>query len=192
VFVLNRIIEDYESFYYDIGRLVDYIPSVQYLTVHIYTDLQNISKYSSIKSSYSINSNIRSLQISTTNNIPFNQIENFFRNSFHRLEILKFFFKTDASSQSCLDYINDKRWEFLLQSFLSLQNFSCCIELPIHSEIISNSFEQNQFFLKRNWRFYTQIYTYSFNTILRIHTIPYPKRRLDIMYVISFFLSSLH
>jgi hypothetical protein len=176
-------------FYYYIGRLLDYIPSVQCLTVRVYTDLQNFSKYSSIKYSPLINSNLRSLQISTINNIPFNQIENFFKNLFNRLETLKFFFKTDASSQSCLDYINDKRWEYLLQSFLSLHHFSCCIELPIQSQIITNSFEKNQFFLKRNWRFSVQIYTYSFNTILCLHTKPYPKKRLDIMYVIISFCS---
>jgi len=167
---------------------LNYIPNVQSLIVNIYTDLQNISKYSSIRSFHSINSNIRLLQISTINNISFNQIENFFRNSFNRLETLKFFFKTNALNQSCLDYINDKRWEFLLQSFLSLEHFFCCIELPIQSQFINNSFEQNQFFLKRNWIFSIEIYTYSFNTILRVHTKPYPKRRLDIMYVILFFL----
>jgi hypothetical protein len=187
-FVMNRIM-DYELFFYCyIGRLLNYIPNVQCLSVNIYTDLQNISKYSSIRCFHSINSNIRSLQISTINNISFNQIENFFRNSFNRLETLKFFFKTDALSQSCLDYINDQRWEFLLQSFLSLEHFSCCIELPIQSQFITNSFKQNQFFLRRNWIFSIQIYTYSFNTILRIHTKPYPKRRLDIVYVISFFI----
>jgi hypothetical protein len=160
---------------------LNYVPSVKSLTVRIYTDLQNISTYSSIKTSPAINSSIRSLQISTINNIPFNQIENLFKNSFKCLETLIFFFKTDASSQSCLDYIDDKRWEFLLQGFLLLENFHCCIELPIQSEIISNSFEQNEFFLKRHWLFSVQIYTYSFNTILRIHTKPYLKLRLDIM-----------
>ncbi len=162
---------------------MDYIPSVQYLTVRIYTDLQNCSKYSLIQSSHSRNSNIRSLEISTINNIPFHQIENFFQNSFNRLEILKFFFKTDAPSQSCLDYLDDQRWEYILQSFLSLEEFHYCIELPIQSEIRSNSFEDNQFFRKRNWKFSMQIYTYSFNTILRLHSQPYPKRCLDIMYV---------
>lgn len=162
---------------------MNYIPNVQSLTVSVYTDLQNLSKDLLIKSSRPINSNLRSLKISTINNISFNQIENFFQNSFNRLEKLKFVFKTDASSQSCLDYTNDKRWEFLLQSFLSLEHFSCCIELPIQSQRVINTFEQNQYFLKRNWLFSVQVYTYSFNTILRIHTKPYPKRRLDIMYI---------
>jgi len=188
-FVKNRTIKELAQirrlitsfFPHFIDRLLNYVPSVHSLTVRIYTDLQNISKYSSIRSSTAINSSIRSLQISTINNIPFNQIENLFKNSFKYLETLKFFFKTDASSQSCLDYIDDKRWEVLLQGFTLLKNFHCCIELPIQSEIISNSFEQNQFFLKRNWLFSVQVYTYSFNTILRIHTQPYPKRHIDIM-----------
>ncbi|CAF5026930.1 unnamed protein product [Rotaria sp. Silwood1] len=162
-------------------RLLNYIPNVQYLSVRLHTDLQNFSKDSSIISSHSINSNIRSLEISTINNIPFNQIEDLFKKTFKHLEILKFFFKTDALSQSCLDYIDDKRWEHLLQRFLSLKDFHCCIEIPIQSQIISNSFEQNQFFRKHHWKFSFQAYSYSFNTMLRIHTDPYPKRRLDIM-----------
>jgi len=159
---------------------LDYIPNVQGLTVRIYTDLQNFSKYSLIKNSHFQQSKIRSLQISTINNIPFNQIEIFFQNSFKNLEKFKFFFKTDASSQSSLGYIDDKRWELLLQSFPLLQHFHCCIQLPIQSGIITNSFEKNQYFIRRNWKFSFQIYTYSFNRILCIHTKPYPKRRLDI------------
>ncbi|CAF0896468.1 unnamed protein product [Rotaria sp. Silwood1] len=162
-------------------RLLNYIPNVQYLSVRLHTDLQNFSKDSSIISSHSINSNIRSLEISTINNIPFNQIEDLFKKTFKHLEILKFFFKTDALSQSCLDYIDDKRWEHLLQRFLSLKDFHCCIEIPIQSQIISNSFEQNQFFRNHHWKFSFQAYSYSFNTMLRIHTDPYPKRRLDII-----------
>ncbi|CAF0749972.1 unnamed protein product [Adineta steineri] len=167
------------SYYKD--RLLNYIPNVQSLCVHIYTDLQNVSNYSSINNSSIINSSIRSLQISTINNIPFNHIENLFKNSFKSLQTLKFFFKTDASSQSCLDYIDDKRWEFLLQSLESLENFHCCIELPIQSKLVENLFEQNQFFLKRNWVFFIETYTYSFNTICRLYTKPYLKRRIDII-----------
>ncbi|CAF0853517.1 unnamed protein product [Rotaria sordida] len=163
------------------NRLLNYIPNVRHLIVRLYTDLQNFFKYSSIINSDTINSNIRSLEISTINNIPFNQIEDLFKKTFKHLEILKFFFKTDALSQSCYDYIDHKRWEDLLQRFLSLKDFHCCFEIPIQSELISNSFEQNQFFRKHNWKFSFQIYTYSFNTMLRIHTEPYPKRRLDII-----------
>lgn len=101
---------------------------------------------------------------------------------------MKFIFKTDASSQSSLEYINEKRWEDLLRSFISLKNFSCCIELPIQTDNLINTFEQNQYFLERNWQFSFQVYTYSFNTILRIHTKPYPKRRLDIMYMIIYLI----
>ncbi|CAF4589569.1 unnamed protein product, partial [Rotaria sp. Silwood2] len=171
------------SYFFDnrLNRLLNYIPNVQFLSIRLYTDLQNFSKYSSIISSHSINSNVRSLEISTINNIPFNQVEDLFKKTFKRLEILKFFFKTDALSQSCLDYIDDKRWEYLLQGFLSLKDFHCCIEIPIQSEIVSNSFEQNQFFRKHNWKFSFQTYTYSFNTMLRMHTELYPKRRLDII-----------
>lgn len=160
-----------------IGRLLDYIPNVQSLIIRIYTDLQNFS----LKNSHIKNSSIRSLEISILNNIPFNQIEDLFKNSFNHLEKLKFFFKTDVSSQACLDYINDKRWQILLQSFLSLEHFYCCIEFPIQSETITNSFRENGFFIKKNWKFSFHVYTYSFNTILCIHTKPYPKRRLDIM-----------
>lgn len=160
---------------------MNYIPNVQYLTVRLYIDLQNFSKELPIIKANSIQSNVRSLEISTTNNIPFNQIGSLFKKSFPHLETLKFFFKIDAITQSSLDYIDSKRWEFLLQSFSSLQNFHYCVEIPIQSNILSNSFERNEFFLKRNWKFSFQIYTYSFNTLLRIHTIPYPKRSLDIL-----------
>jgi hypothetical protein len=170
----------FNLFIIKIGRLLDYIPSVQSLIVRIYTDLSN---YPSRKSFHSTFSNLHLLEISTINNISFHQIEILFQNSFPRLEILKFFFKTDASSQSCLDYLDDKRWEFLLRSLISLEHFSCCLELPIQSKSINNSFEQNQYFLQRNWLFDFHISTYSFNTILRANTKPYPKRRLDIMYV---------
>jgi hypothetical protein len=164
---------------------LDYIPSVQSLIVRIYTDLSN---YPSIKSSHSNLINLHSLEISTINNIPFNQIERLFQRSFHRLQTLKFFFKTDASSQSCFDYIDDKRWELLLRSLISLEHFSCCLELPIQSKSINNPFKQNEFFLQRNWLFDIHIYTYSFNTILCLHTKPYPKRRLDIMYACYLYL----
>jgi hypothetical protein len=113
---------------------LDYIPTVQSLTVRIYTDLQNCP----IKNSHTRNSYIRSLEISISHNISFNQIEEFFKNSFKRLENVKFFFKTDVSSQSCLDYINDKRWESVLQSLLALEHFYCCIEFPVQSECITN------------------------------------------------------
>ena len=159
---------------------MDYIPSVQSLIVRIYTDL---SKYPLKKSSHSIVSNLRLLEISTINNIPFHQVETLFQNTFSRLETLKFFFKTDASSQSCLDYLDDKRWEVFLQTLLSLKHFSCCLELPIQSKSINNSFQQNEYFLQHNWLFDFHISTYSFNNILYAHTKPYPKRRLDIVYV---------
>lgn len=173
---------------FTIGRLLDYIPRVQLLVVRIYTDLQNICKDLRIKTSPEKTYPIRSLEISTVNNIPFDHVENLLINSFPQLEILKFFFKTDASSQSSLDYLDDKRWETLLQSLISLKQFSCSLELPLQSIIPINTFEQNVFFQKQHWRFVWQMYTYSFNTILRLHTKPYPKKRLDIMYVIfSFF-----
>ncbi|CAF3844531.1 unnamed protein product, partial [Rotaria magnacalcarata] len=162
-------------------RLLNYVPNAQSLSIRLYIDLQNFSKDLSITKVHSIKSNIRSLEISTINNIPFNHIEDLFKKSFNHLETLKFFFKTDALSQSSLDYIDSKRWECLLRSILSLQYFYFCIEMPVESEIISNSFEKNQFFSKRNWKFSSQVYTYSFNTILRIHTDPYPKRSLDII-----------
>ncbi|UJR28861.1 hypothetical protein I4U23_010084 [Adineta vaga] len=162
-------------------RLLNYIPNVQSLTVRIYTDFQNFSKQISIKQFPTIHSSIRHLKISTINNIPFHQIEEFFTNQFIHLDTLKFFFKTDAQSQSSLDYIDDQRWQSLLQSFVSLEHFHCSIELPIQSQIYTNTFITNEFFLKRNWLFTSQIYTYSFNTILRLHTKPYLKQRLDIV-----------
>ena len=161
---------------------MDYVPRVQVLVLRIYTDLQNSSKDLRIKTSPEKKYSLRSLEISTVNNIPFDHIENLLKNSFPQLKILKFLFKTDASSQSSLDYIDDKRWEDLLQSLISLEQFSCSLELPIQSIIPFNSFERNQFFQNQ---FFYQIYTYAFNTILRLHTKPYPKRRLDIMYVLS-------
>lgn len=166
-----------KAFFDHLGRLLDYIPRVQILILRIYTDLQNLSKDLRIKISPEKKYFLRSLEISTVNNIPFDHLENLLVNSFPHLKIFKFFFKIDASSQSALDYINDKRWEDLLQSLISLEEFSCSLELPIQSIIpLNNQFFQNQFFC--------QIYTYAFNTILRLHTKPYPKRRLDIMYVL--------
>ncbi|CAF3151535.1 unnamed protein product [Rotaria socialis] len=177
---LQQLILDYCTMIC-LDRLLNYIPNVQSLSIRLYIDLQNFSKDLSITKVHSVKSNIRSLEISTINNIPFNHIEDLFKKSFSHLETLKFFFKTDALSQSSLDYIDSKRWECLLRSILSLQHFHFCIEIPVESEIISNSFQKNQFFSKRNWKFSSQVYTYSFNTILRIHTDPYPKRSLDII-----------
>ena len=161
--------------------MLDYIPCVQVLVVRIHTDLQNLSKDLRIKSSPERTYPIRSLEISTVNNIPFDHIENLLSNSFPRLEIFKYFFKFDAASQSSLDYLDDKRWEYLLQTLISLEDFSCSLELPVQSIIPINTFERNTFFQKHHWHFLCQLYTYSFNTILRLHTKPYPKRRLDIM-----------
>ena len=120
--------------------------------------------------------------MSIINNIAFEQIENFLtKYTFHCLKSFKFFLKIDALNQSCLNYIDANRWENLLQLLSSLEYFNYYIDIPIESKQIRNTFEQNQYFLQRNWQFSFQIYTYSFNTILRIHTIPYPQRHLVMM-----------
>lgn len=167
--------------FYCLDRLLSYIPNVIKLNVRVYTDLQQISKYLSIKSFNPKQSNIRSLELSTINNIAFNLLESFFQNNFSRLEILKFTFKSDALTQSCLDYTNDKRWQVLLESLPLLKKFNISIKFPIESPFIANTFDCNRFFHEKNWRICCQIYTYSYNTILHMHTQPYPLKHLDIM-----------
>lgn len=146
----------------------------------IFTDLQNVF----IEKRSTIELNLRSFSISTTNNIPFSHIEELCRHSLKFLENFTFFFKTDASSQSCLDYLDDQRWQNLLCSFVSLRRFSCAIELPIQSEsfveLKSKQFVDNEFFSRRNWKFSLQTYTYDFNTVACLHTDPYPRRRFDL------------
>lgn len=168
-----------------LDRLIRYLPAVQKLTVRVFTDLQHLSKVGSLLDVSTICSNLRSLTISTISNIPFHHLEALFRHAFHRLEKFTFVFKTDAASQSCLDYVDAKRWEVLLRSLVSLIEFHCCLELPVLSEKLvdhcENTLESNDFFRQHRWSFDVQTYTYSHNSILRLHTRPYPKRRLDIM-----------
>ena len=157
-----------------------FIPSVEHLTVTIFTDLQHLS----IEKRSPIALNLRSFSISTTNNIPFGQIEDLCRHDLPALDKFTFLFKTDAASQSCLDYLDDKRWETLLRSFVSLRQFHCAIELPIPSEPIvdvwAKQFQDNLFFAERNWSFSLHTYTYAFNTVACLHTQPYPRRRFDL------------
>ena len=166
----------------DLDRLLDYIPSVHHLTVRLFTDLQNCSKDAHTEKTRSISSNVRLLKISIINNLPFNQIDALFRHRFTRLERLTFEFRTDASSQSCLDYVDEQRWQCLLDTLLSLEQFHCCLQVPVDCEStarsISRSAEANDGFLQRRWKCAIETYTYSYSTNVRIHTRPYPKRRL--------------
>ena len=170
-------------FYLD--RLLQYVPGVRTLSVKLFTDLQNFSRSPSIENSSRKSFQVRSLKISTTNNISINSIEDLLRHSCPNLEKLIFLFKIDAINHSCRDFIDDKRWENFLRSFVSLRDFRCAIEFPIDGENLRNqyatSFNANDFFCRQHWNLSNYIYTYSFNSILRLHTQPYPNRRLDIM-----------
>jgi hypothetical protein len=169
------------EFFLHLDRLLHYIPCVQRLIVRLFTDLQHSSKFSLIERETATRSSLRALTIITVNNIPFHHIENLSRHRFDRLETLTFLFKTDAASQSCLDYIDDQRWTNLLRTFVSLLEFRCSIELPVLVHVDANTFAENRFFRERNWKISVRTLTYSFNTMLHVHSEPYPKRRLDTM-----------
>jgi hypothetical protein len=171
-------------FYLD--RLLAHLPSLQHLTVRLFTDLQNSTRLLLHSRQDSLRHlNLTSLAINTINNIAFDHVIDLFRHSFHHLKKFTFFFKTDAASHACLDYLDENRWQTLLQGFISLIEFRCCIELPIEPSTIVDhyvrQFNENVFFRLRPWKFVVDTYTYSYNRVLRLHTQPYPKRRLDIV-----------
>lgn len=173
------------SIFVCLDRLLQHVKWVRSLNVKLFTDLQNSTRLEQRNRSNVRCRSIRSLTISSVNNLQLSVLDELFRNSCPQVEHLRIFLRTNVISQSTRDFLDEQRWETFLRSFVSLTDFRCAFEFPVdhHQDVYqyANAFNNNQFFRQRNWTFSSEIFTFCFNTILRLHTNPYPRQRLDTM-----------